>query len=282
MRGAAGERVFQQRSTPQTARRREHAFPSGPASVPSAPPDPPRDHRPLAPGIAPATAPGRLPLPVRPPQEVTGVAPAAGLGAVTGASHMDAAVALMASALAGGKTARLTVSGSCMTPLIGNGDTVLFRAPSSVPPRGAVVIARDPNGHLVCHRFLGLAGDGHAWLATESSNCAERIPLESILGVGIEVERNERHLDLLAFPWRLADATLAHLHGIVRPVHPASSSGARPIRTAAVRSLRLISRLTGHVRWLLGGVTSAPQAIRARRGWGVVLTVPTRNRGGGS
>lgn len=94
---------------------------------------------------------------------------------------------LLAQVLADGKSARLGVEGRCMEPLIRAGDRVEIRPPET-PRHGAVVLARNHQGDLVCHRLLARTG-GRVWLAGDGSSTLEETSFENVLGVVVGVER---------------------------------------------------------------------------------------------
>ncbi len=172
------------------------------------------------------------------------------------------AVAMLASELAGGeRTARLVVSGTCMTPLIDDGDTVLVRGVTGELPCGTIVVARNPKGRLVCHRFLGCADGTTGWLAAENSLSAELVPLQSIIGIVTTVCREDGSLDLSAGPWRIADKALSYLHRMLPPTSLSKPIWVRWALTAAGEIRRIGFHLCARLRWRLGRTPGPLQEI---------------------
>lgn len=115
----------------------------------------------------------------------------------------------------GGQKTRLQVRGTCMHPLVQDGDWVQVRPLRGLPRRGQLVLARDTRDQLVCHRIIARE-DGGFRLAGDRSFAVEEHRRESILGEVIAVERRGRHLQLHpdTAPGRWLDPLLAACHGV--------------------------------------------------------------------
>lgn len=173
--------------------------------------------------------------------------------AISETSPRVIAIAMLESKLAEeGEIARLGVSGACMAPLIEDGDTVLVRGVIGTPPNGTIVVARNLEGQLVCHRFLGCADGTTGLLAAENSLSADLVPLKSIVGIVTNVCREDNSLDLLAGPWLMADKTLGYHHRLLSTAWPVKPIWIQWILTAAAEIRRVVAHLLARLRWRLG------------------------------
>lgn len=155
--------------------------------------------------------------------------------------HAEVARRLLERSLGRGVPALLTVQGGCMRPLLESGDRALVR-PVSRPRAGDVVLARDGDGTLVCHRVLRRDAGG-VLLAGDRSPAPELLPPSAVLGRVDEVRAGGRsyRLDRLAERWlgRLAAA----LHLLAWRAHPRPAGRwldalGRRVTTLSGRALR--------------------------------------------
>ncbi len=118
---------------------------------------------------------------------------------------------LVSAALESGRgKVRLRVRGGCMEPLLRDGDWVEV-APAVDLRAGALVLAPDGAGGLVCHRVLRRV-DGRCWLGGDRSMRATPVPAERVLGQVRRVRRGARGMRLER-PWpRRLGRLVARLH----------------------------------------------------------------------
>jgi hypothetical protein len=103
---------------------------------------------------------------------------------------------------------RAHAHGSCMAPLIQDGDTLTIQSTEAAILRvGDVALYRDAGNRLFAHRVVGrrLEGDRLRWVtrgdaATGSGYVVEA---EQVLGRVVRVQRRGRTLDLDRGTWRL-------------------------------------------------------------------------------
>ncbi len=163
-----------------------------------------------------------------------------------------AALSLLGASLEGGSIgATLEVRGSCMAPLIRDGDTVRLQHLDGVPPPGAVVVARNVMGLAVCHRVLAASRHGWITLAGDRSSAVENVEAEAVLGLVACVERGGRRIELAAPRWSRADRALVRLR--CRMIPAGDSLSRNGIALPFLHRLGgLVGRAYGRVRWLLG------------------------------
>ncbi len=115
----------------------------------------------------------------------------------------------------GRRQTRLQVRGTCMHPLVQDRDWVHIRPLQGLPRRGQLVLARDAQDQLVCHRIIATTGQRFR-LAGDRSFAVEEHALDSIYGEVIAVEHRENHLQLhpQTLPGRWIDTLLAACHGV--------------------------------------------------------------------
>lgn len=126
-----------------------------------------------------------------------------------GLTRRDSAESLLRTTLAKGERVRLRVSGSCMTPLLKDGDHVVLQTLKDLPTCGAIVVARSKDDDLVCHRVLAVEGD-RLILAGDRGGALERHGAASIFGQVCSIERCGRPVQLPGTP-RGIDSLLARL-----------------------------------------------------------------------
>ena len=104
--------------------------------------------------------------------------------------------ALLQSLLAEGRPAVLVVRGFSMLPAIGDGETVRIRPLESLEPRhGQVVLLRQADGSLLCHRVVRLwRSGGEKWLQTwgDCAPCGDRPTLATaVIGIVTPPDNDE-------------------------------------------------------------------------------------------
>ena len=119
----------------------------------------------------------------------------------------EAAQALLSATLAAGDSARVQVAGTCMAPLINDGDHVVIEALTGPPRRGDIVVARDAQGELVCHRVLSVSPE-HLLLAGDVRGRLERPTWNDLMGRVCTIDRSAASLQV-AHPPRIAQRVLA-------------------------------------------------------------------------
>ena len=124
-----------------------------------------------------------------------------------GKNRAEALDALLEESLERG-SGRLTlrVRGTCMVPLLQDGDRV--HVSSGQPRRGEIWLARGRDG-LICHRHLGLGQDGPLLCGDRTLNVESLAP-EALLGRVIDVERSGRRILLTGSAWNLLGRWLAN------------------------------------------------------------------------
>ena len=123
--------------------------------------------------------------------------------------HRETAEELWLEALAAGTPVQIAVRGSCMEPLLLDGDRVRvapLRTPAVV---GLLVLARDTGGQLVCHRVLAQEGSRLS-LAGDRSYRVEQHDASTLYGQVMAAERSGGHLELRPRP--RVDAFMARWH----------------------------------------------------------------------
>ena len=124
---------------------------------------------------------------------------------------VDAAIELLSAA---GGTARLTVAGASMAPLLCQGDVILVRL-GGVRPRLGDVVVRRQNSALVVHRVVKVVGEHVLTKGDASLSPDPPAALDDILGVVTAVE-GTLSVDLTRGIWRVVNPILAvysHLVG---------------------------------------------------------------------
>ena len=160
------------------------------------------------------------------------------------ASEGEVVRRLLERALDDHKPVRLQVQGSCMAPLIRDGDWVRVRA--GVSPRvGSVALALE-DGELVCHRVLA-CGPDTLHLAGDRSRLVREHAWGSLLGVVREVERGGSAQRLGGWSARGLDRLLADLHHLAwryrgRPAGRATGA----LRRLLLRTYDALTRTTPH------------------------------------
>ncbi len=113
-----------------------------------------------------------------------------------------------------GRRVRLRVSGRCMAPLIKHDDFVVVEALTPAVAPGAIVVARNADNALVCHRVLKTSADvgaGRMWLAGDQHGVLEAHEFKSIIGRVCSIEQGSATVQVPEVP-RIADGALARLH----------------------------------------------------------------------
>lgn len=105
-----------------------------------------------------------------------------------------------------GGYARLTVRGSCMAPLIQDGDRVTVTREGARLKPGDIVLVRTPTGAWRCHRLLAARFRGYS-LAGDRASPITHHAHDEILGKVVQIDRDGRILH----PDRVPFAYLAHL-----------------------------------------------------------------------
>ncbi len=114
---------------------------------------------------------------------------------------------LLAGALASGSSRiDLVVRGGCMAPLLRDGDRVIVEPLGAPPPLGALVLVSTAEAEpgrqeqaprqLVCHRYLGRAGDDAVLLGGDRHGSGETQPAAAVLGLVRGARRGRRSLCL--------------------------------------------------------------------------------------
>ena len=130
----------------------------------------------------------------------------------------SAALELLARGIAEGESAPVAVSGTCMEPLIIEGDCISVVPLSSPPPVGTLVLAHTADGELVCHRVLYRAADG-LWLAGDRTMRVDHHTPESVLGRVVTIHRGTKALAIRRAG--VLDRLQVRLHLFVRRHHGA-------------------------------------------------------------
>jgi len=124
---------------------------------------------------------------------------------------VDAAIELLGTA---GGTARLTVAGASMAPLLCQGDVIVVRL-GGVRPRPGDVVVRRQSGALVVHRVVKVDGEHVVTKGDASLSPDPPAALDDILGVVTAIE-GPLSVDLTRGIWRVVNPILAvysHLVG---------------------------------------------------------------------
>jgi signal peptidase I len=159
---------------------------------------------------------------------------------------IDAVVELLSAASG---TARLTVAGASMAPLLCRGDVILVRL-GGVRPRLGDVVVRRQSGGLVVHRVVKVDGEHILTKGDASLSPDPPAALDDILGVVIAIE-GCLPVDLTRGTWRVVNPVLAvysHLVGRVwqalSALHRTLLSGWSPlVLRLCRRALRFVLRI---------------------------------------
>ncbi|MEM1203067.1 MAG: S24/S26 family peptidase [Acidobacteriota bacterium] len=155
------------------------------------------------------------------------------------------------------RPALLEVRGSCMVPIVRDGDRVTV-SPCRSPRLGDLVLARDARDRLVCHRVLALEPEG-LLLAGDRTSLSEVHPRAAVLGRVTEVIRGNRRLGLDSRAARWMDRPLARLHSATLP---RGGAGRRVTgwRLWLLERLRLVLVYARGMGWLAAGRVDAKRA----------------------
>ena len=114
-----------------------------------------------------------------------------------------------------GRSARMTVTGASMRPMLRSGDRVTITPCTAADAHiGDLLLYRRPDGGLALHRLVR-RGDG--WLQTGGDACwrlDRRVPPSALLGRAVGHERAGRERRLPSAPLRRTAALLVLLRGV--------------------------------------------------------------------
>ncbi|MFC1834089.1 S24/S26 family peptidase [Thermodesulfobacteriota bacterium] len=107
-------------------------------------------------------------------------------------------------------------SGSCMAPVIHEGDTIVVRHVSRDSLRiGAIAVFRSSDGALASHRIVGFSGPNRKRSvhvrADAIADWIEIVPAAEIIGQVVSVRRQGRSVSLLGFLTRITAFLRARL-----------------------------------------------------------------------
>lgn len=94
------------------------------------------------------------------------------------------------------RSARLTAAGTCLEPLVRDGDRLVVTAPRSPLRRGSLFLTQSSGGEVVCHRLVHVDRDGGCWLAGDRGTHLEMTRPSDLQAWAVEVERGSTTLRL--------------------------------------------------------------------------------------
>lgn len=134
--------------------------------------------------------------------------------------------------LAGGRCARIAVSGSSMHPFLHHGDIVEIAPFAEWPPAvGDVLLAKRGGGSYVLHRVARVTGDAFHLLGDAQQHLEGPFAREQAIGCVSAAWRGSRQLPLSSFAWRLS----ARLWLMLTPLRPRLARGGRALVAPARR-----------------------------------------------
>jgi len=188
-----------------------------------------------------------------------------------GQVYAASAVKALRRALRGsGRHAILRVRGHCMAPLVRDSDLVHLRLPEERPPSGALVVAADQSGELVCHRVIDYRADDQVVICGDRSSVCTVCPVEDLVGIVAAVERSGRIRDLQGSIERALSRVIASHHRLELRIRRSRSVVSVPLAMLC-RAMRTCGIAACRIGWLI-----ARRSETIKRSTSTTPSAPTR------
>ncbi len=146
----------------------------------------------------------------------------------------------------------LRVRGHCMAPLIRDSDLVHLRLLEERPPLGALVVATDQSGELVCHRVIDWRADDEVVICGDRSSVCTICRMGDIVGIVAAVERSERTRGLKGSVERRLNHVIASHHRLELRFRRSRSMVSAPLAILC-RGVRECGIAASRLGWLVAG-----------------------------